>query len=90
MTPYHITRNIAAPPGKIWSILTDAKLLSDGQFSIIKIDGQIAKGQSFKLWPEVDPTRAFPINVAVMHETSAWNGMVVCRLACFWATDSSS
>ncbi len=76
MTPYHVSREIAAPPSTVWSILTDTQRLSDGNFSIIKIDGQIAPGQSFKLWSEVDPKRAFPIKVAVMkpHQRMEWHG----------------
>lgn len=76
MTPYHTSRDIAAPPATVWSILTDAKRLADGSFSILRIDGEIAKGQSFKLWSEVDPSRAFPIKVAVMepHQHMEWHG----------------
>ncbi len=76
MTPYHVTRDIAAPPGTVWSILTDPERLSDGSFSIIKINGQIAKGARFKLWSEVDPKRAFPIKVAVMEPEvrMEWHG----------------
>ncbi len=76
MTPYHVTRDIAAAPGKVWSILTNAEKLSDGMFSIIKIDGQIAPGGSFKLWSEVDPNRSFPIKVAVFdpEKRMEWHG----------------
>lgn len=76
MTPYHVSRDIAAPPSAVWSILTDAAQLSDGHFSIIKIDGQIAEGARFKLWSEVDPKRAFPIKVAVMkpERHMEWHG----------------
>ncbi len=76
MTPYHVSRDIAAPPAKLWAILTDAAQLSDGTFSIIRIDGQIGPGQSFKLWSEVDPTRAFPIKVAVWdpEKQMEWHG----------------
>ncbi len=76
MTPYHVSRDIAAPPSTVWSILTDTQRLSDGNFSIIKIDGQIALGQSFQLWSEVDPKRAFPIKVAVMQpdQRMEWHG----------------
>ncbi len=76
MTPYHVTRDIAAPPGTVWSILTNAAQLSDGRFSIIRIDGQIAPGRSFKLWSEVDPKRSFPIKVAVFEpeRRMEWHG----------------
>ena len=44
MTTAHISRNIAAAPEVIWTILTDATQLADGTFSIIKIDGQKIRG----------------------------------------------
>lgn len=76
MTPYHVSRTIAAAPATVWSILTDARRLSDGSFSILKIDGSIGPNQSFKLWSEVDPKRAFPIKVAVMEPVTRmeWHG----------------
>lgn len=76
MTPYHVSRDIAASPSTVWSVLTDADRLSDGSFSILKIEGRIALNHSFRLWSEVDPKRAFPIKVAVMvPETQMeWHG----------------
>lgn len=76
MTPYYVSRDIAAPPQTIWSILTDARQLATGSFSIIRIDGAITKGQSIKLWSEVDPKRGFPIKIAVMNEPThmEWHG----------------
>lgn len=76
MTPFHVSRDIAASPNTVWSILTDANRLADGSFSIIRIDGTIGLDQSFRLWSDVDPKRAFPIKVAVMTPESnmEWHG----------------
>ena len=76
MTPYHVSRDIAAPISTVWSIITDATHLSQGQFSILKIEGKIALGQTIKLWSEVDPKRAFPIKIAVMKPEThmEWHG----------------
>lgn len=75
MTDPSIRREIAASPEVIWAILTDANRLADGTFSILKIEGQIALGQTIKLWSEVDPKRAFPIKVAVQtKERMEWHG----------------
>ncbi|MEJ8563101.1 SRPBCC domain-containing protein [Yoonia sp. GPGPB17] len=76
MTPHYVSRDIAASPAAVWSILTDATRLSDGTFSIIRIEGQIALNKSFKLWSEVDPKRPFPIKVAIMQpeRQMEWHG----------------
>lgn len=75
MTTAYVRRDIAASPDAIWHILTDATRLSDGTFSILKIDGQIAHGQKIKLWSEVDPKRGFPIKIAVKTaDRMEWHG----------------
>ena len=63
MPHYETTRRIAASPQVIWSILTDTDRLQDGSFSILKIEGEIAEGETIILWSEADPKRAFPIRV---------------------------
>ncbi len=64
MPHYEVTRVIDAPPEVIWPILSDADRLSDGSFSILKIEGRIEAGQTIRLWSEADPKRAFAIKVA--------------------------
>ena len=78
MPHYETTRRIAAAPEAIWSILTDAKRLQDGTFSILRIEGRIDEGETIKLWSEADPKRAFPIKVSDLDAPSrmVWsNGM---------------
>lgn len=63
--PYYETRrSIDADTNLVWSILTDTDLLANGDFSIIKIEGQISSGSTIKLWSEVNPERAFMIKVS--------------------------
>lgn len=64
MPHYAVSRHIAAPPSTIWPILTNARQLADGSFSILRIDGEIAAGKTIKLWSEVDPKRSFAIKVS--------------------------
>ncbi len=60
---YSVTREIKAEPAKVWAILTDpAQLNSD--FGITKMHGDIRAGGKIKLWSEVDPKRAFGLQVA--------------------------
>ena len=78
MPHYEIKRIINAPVSKIWPILTDAKTLADGSFSIIKIEGEIAEGQTIKLWSEADPKRSFAIHVrdVIENKSMRWeNGL---------------
>ena len=75
MTTASISRDITAKPDVIWAILMNAAQLSDGTFSITKIEGQIALHQKIKLWSEVDPNRAFPVKVAVKTpDRMEWHG----------------
>jgi hypothetical protein len=61
---FEVTRAIAAKPQTVWSILTDKGKLLSGDFGILKFEGDIAPGQSIKLWSEVSPNRAFPLKVS--------------------------
>ncbi|MEM7318433.1 MAG: SRPBCC domain-containing protein [Pseudomonadota bacterium] len=66
MRYYAVEKQINADPDTVWAILTDANHLSDGSFSIISIDGTIAKGETIRLKSEVDPKRTFPIRISEM------------------------
>lgn len=61
---FHVTRSIAAPAQTLWRVLIDARRLSDGSFGILRIDGEIRAGATFKLWSEVSPKRAFALTVS--------------------------
>ncbi len=63
MTPYNVTRDIAAGAEAIWAILTNPKRLADGTFSILRIEGAISAGQTISLWSEVAPKQKFRIKV---------------------------
>lgn len=64
MKSFQVTRSIAAPPTAVWRILIDARRLADGAFGILRIDGDISAGATFKLWSEVSPKRAFTLTVS--------------------------
>lgn len=63
MKRVEIKIKIAASPDRIWSILTDAAALQNGETGILKIFGQIAPSEKFKLWSEVSPERGFALRV---------------------------
>ncbi len=68
MTPFSVTREVGASAAEIWKILTDPSLLSNGSFSILRIEGQIVAGQTISLWSEVAPKRKFRIKVETVGE----------------------
>lgn len=71
MKSFQVARTIAAAPEVIWRILTDARRLADGSFGILRIDGAIAPGETFKLWSEASPKRAFPLMVSAFEPGKA-------------------
>ena len=77
-----VTRQIAAPPDHIWSILTDADALVRGNTGITHIDGQIALGQRISLINSVAPDRAFKIKVTALDPATGmvWEGGMPLRL----------
>lgn len=66
MRQYYVERTIKAPPSVIWTKLTDAKLLANGAFGILRLEGTIAPGEKLKLWSSASPGRAFVLSVSAM------------------------
>lgn len=73
---YETKRDIAAPPGVVWAILTDAARLQGGGFGIIRIDRAITGGGRIKLWSEVAPGRAFALRITTFDppHRMVWTG----------------
>ncbi len=76
MHAYDVRRSIAAEPAAVWAILTDAAVLQDGGFGIVKIDGRIAAGAKLSILSQISPTRAFPVTVTelVPERLMVWQG----------------
>jgi hypothetical protein len=60
---YEATAVIGANPETIWPILTNLAAWSQWESAVVKTEGHIAEGSRIKIWPEVDPKRAFPVKV---------------------------
>ena len=63
-----IAIDIAAPPAKIWSLLTDAADFPRWNSTVEKIDGKIAEGQKIALVATVAPDRTFKLKVSDVQE----------------------
>lgn len=76
MKRFHVTRHIAAPPERVWSVLTNARALASGPLGITRIDGDIAPGRSLKLWTAATGTRAFSLAVKTFEQPRrmTWEG----------------
>lgn len=76
MRYYDVTRDIAAPPDKVWAVLTDPSRLKGGGFGISRIEGRIIAGGRIKLWTEAAPGRAFPLRITTFDapRQMVWTG----------------
>lgn len=63
MTSFRVTREINASTARIWGILTDPVQLATPAFGIIAITGNIHPGGRIRLTSDVDPNRAFSLQV---------------------------
>jgi len=77
-----ITQDINAAPGEVWRVLTDAKLLQTSNLGINRLDGQIALGQTIRVWSEASPNRAFALKVVEFEpgRRMVWKGGMPLRL----------
>jgi len=77
-----VTRHIAAPPARVWSILTDAEALVRGQTGITRLDGPIEEGKTIRLENGVAPGRTFQIQVAELRRGArmVWHSGMPLRL----------
>lgn len=76
MREFNVERSIAAPPERVWDVLTDARKLGSGAFGITRLDGNIVKGGKIKLWSSASPARAFPLRVVELepYKSMVWRG----------------
>ena len=76
MKHYDAAASIAAPPERVWAILTDAPAYAQWDSGVQKVDGAIAPGEKIKVVSEANPGRAFPVKVTRFdaHRAMEWSG----------------
>jgi hypothetical protein len=76
MKSYESSATIAAPPERVWSILTDGAAYPDWDSGVVRVEGRIAPGEKIKVVSEVNPNRAFPVKVTQLDAPRAmeWTG----------------
>jgi hypothetical protein len=63
MKAYDATSMIQASPEAIWAILIDAPKYPSWDSGVQQVEGHIALGEKIKVRSEVNPDRAFPVEV---------------------------
>jgi uncharacterized protein YndB with AHSA1/START domain len=73
---YEATVDIAAPPERIWPVITNAEGFTHWDSGIERVEGTIAPGETIKLWSKVAPDRAFPLKVSGFeaNRSMSWSG----------------
>jgi hypothetical protein len=73
---YQAKAEIAAPPERVWAILTDAAGYPSWDPGIDSVEGTIAAGETITVHAKVNPGREFPVKVSGFDppSTMTWVG----------------
>ena len=76
MRAYEASSTIAANPDGIWAVLTDGSNYSRWDSGVERVEGQIAPGETIKVYVKVNPGRAFPVKVTEFKpgQRMVWSG----------------
>jgi uncharacterized protein YndB with AHSA1/START domain len=72
---FHVERHIAAPPERVWALLTDARSYAAWNRAVVSIEGDIRSGSSIRLVSTVNPKRTFTLAVSAVDapRTMTWS-----------------
>jgi len=76
MMTYSAQRTISASPSDVWQILTDSSKYVEWDPNVVRLEGQIALGQKIKIFTQMSPDRAFPVEVTELtpNQRMVWTG----------------
>jgi hypothetical protein len=76
MKSYDASATIAAPPERIWQILTDGAGYTSWDSGVEKVSGRIAPGEKITVVSQANPGRSFPVTVAEFtpNRRMTWKG----------------
>ena len=63
MPAYEASTTIAAPPARVWEVLTDVPSWTSWDSGVKSVEGDAEPGGALKIEPEVNPGRAFKVKV---------------------------
>ena len=74
--------DIAAPPERIWKLLTDASRFASWNSTIVELTGKIAQGEKIKLRSKLAPGRTFKLTVKDFqpHQRLTWGDAMGTRV----------
>ncbi len=58
--------DIAAPPDKVWAVLTDVANWPGWNTTVTKVDGAVTLGATITVHAKISPGRAFPVKVEAL------------------------
>ena len=61
---YHVSKEIAAPAGAVWQLLSDASGYATWNDAVVSLDGTIEQGSVIELVSILDPKRTFRLRVS--------------------------
>lgn len=71
MKTFRTETTIAAPPEKIWAILTDGAAYPTWNSTVQRVEGTIGPREKIKVFATISPGRAFPVTVSQFYEPKA-------------------
>jgi len=76
MKSFEATATINAEPDVIWQILVDGAHVADWDSGVERVEGNIAAGETIKVYSKVSPGRAFPVKVTEFRPAASmtWSG----------------
>lgn len=76
MKSYEAIVTIAATPEQVWALLTDGAGIAQWDSDVVRVQGEIAPGETIRVVSTANPGRTFPVRVTVFEpgRRMVWSG----------------